>query len=467
MRQVVLGEARLRPAAEAAAGESLGWFFRQWGGRYPRVDYAIAGHSVARAADPGGGYTHTIRVDKRAVAGDAPPVEPVSVTAVDGHGKPHELRWDGAGAHGALSFSSDSPKLRSVTLDPGGRLVESAAPDSPDDPKYDDRTPPRWKFLYNSFGLLFGSGGDVSASADFSFRKIHDNRSALRLQASTTDTVLAGGFVGYSRRFGEKITANRPVGSGSIGLSVLRLTDKLDHVPGTRVAFSLGFGEDDRLVVFEPLHLRGWSAGARWTLTRYDDEAYAGDVDPHGAAPRGTVLQTGSLAADYTFMSTPLDGQTIVANAEAGLVFGDLRGSAQLLAAGGQGGLRGYGGADLLGRARVAGHLEWRGVLTHDLNLNLGHFAWVRSVQMVGFVDAGAISGCLAYEDLFAERNLYASGGLGVRVFYDNFGVQPGMTGIEVAVPLVVRPRACLAGGNGRLPSSPPVFVYLTFVPPF
>jgi hypothetical protein len=465
MRQVVLGEARLRPAAEAAAGADLGWFFRQWGGRYPRVNYRLGDRSVAAA--PGGGWQHTVRVDKLAVAGDAPPLEPVTVVAVDGDGKKHELRWDGRGVHAELGFAATSRKLRSVTLDPQSRLVESGAPGSPDDPRYDDRTPPRWKFLYNSFGLLFGSGGDLSASADFSFRRIHDNRSALRLQAYTTDTVLAGGFLGFSRRFGQRITANRPLASGSFGVGYQRLTDKLDHVPGNRVSLSASLGADDRLVLFEPMRLRGWSLGARWTMTRYDQEAYADDVNLSGAAPRGEILHTGSVAADYTLMATPLDGHTIVANAEGAVVFGDLRGSAQLLGAGGQGGLRGYGGADLLGRVRLTGHVEWRGTLTHDLNLNLGHFAWVRSVQMIGFVDAGAISGCTSYADAFASDNLYANGGLGVRIFYDNFGVQPGMTGIEVAVPFVVRPRRCLGSGPAQLPSSPPFFLYLTFVPPF
>ena len=468
MRRVVLGEARLRPAAEAVAGQDLGWFFRQWGGKYPRVNYKLAGHT-ARA--DGAAWKHKVRVEKQQVAGDAPPVEPVEVAVVDGAGKKIVLAWDGRGDAAELELSSSSSRLRSITLDPRGRLVEAAPPGSPDDPRFDDRTPPRWTFLYNSFGLLFGSGGDVSAQADFSFRRIHDNRRVLRLQAFTTDTVLAGGFVGFSRRFGEKIAANRPKGSLGFGLGLQRLTDKLDFVPGVRASLSVGVGQDDRIALFEPLRLRGWSVGARWTLTRFDDVAPIdldgdGDIDDSGV-PRGEVLETGSVAAEYAHVSTPLDGHTIVADVEGAVVFGDLRGSAQLLAAGGQGGLRGYGGSELLGRARVTGHVEWRGMLTHDLNVNFGHFLWLRSAQLVGILDVGAISSCGAYTDLFAGDNLYASAGLALRLFYDNFGVQPGMTGFEFAFPLALRPRACLGDGLARRAERPPFFFYLTFVPPF
>ncbi len=468
MRQIVLGEARLRPAAEKAAGQPLGWFFRQWGGKYPRVNYRLAGSTRESVGEA---WKHTLRIEKQQGASDTPPVEPVEVVAVDGDGKKHELRWDGYGAGVSLTFTASSKKLRSITLDPRSRLVESAPPGSPDDPRFDDRTPPRWKFLYNSFGLLFGSGGDVSASADFSFRRIHDNRNALRLQAFTTDTVLVGAFAAYSPRFGPKIAANRPLGSMNFGMGLQRLTDKLDHVPGTRVSFSAGIVQDDRLLLFEPLHLRGWSAAARWTMTRFDDEPFSdGNGDgmlDHTETPRGEILHTGSLSGDYTMVFTPRDGHTIVTNLDAAVVFGDLRGSAQLLAAGGQGGLRGYGGAELLGRLRLTGHVEWRGTIAHDLNLNLGHFAWLRSLQLVSFIDAGAISGCSEYGDVFAGDNLYANAGLGLRFFYENFGVQPAMTGIEVAFPFVVRPRSCLAGGPAKLPERPPLFIYLTFVPPF
>jgi hypothetical protein len=184
------------------------------------------------------------------------------------------------------------------------------------------------------------------------------------------------------------------------------------------------------------------------------------------AMREGSLLQTVSLFADVTRFVTPTDGHTFVGNLEAAAVFGDIEERAQLIGGGGLGGLRGYAPASLFGRARVLAHGEWRGSLSHRLDANLGHFAMVRAFGLAAFADVGALSSCEGYVDLVEPDNLFASVGMGLRLFYDNFGVQPGMMALDFAVPLVVRPRGCLDLPE-RLPAGPNFMVYLTFIPPY
>ena len=83
-------------------------------------------------------------------------------------------------------------------------------------------------------------------------------------------------------------------------------------------------------------------------------------------------------------------------------------------------------------------------------------------------MDAGAVSSCDAYGDLFAGRNLFVNVGVGLRFNYDDLGVQPGLTALDIAVPLALRPRECLGRQTIDLSGGrPPVMVILSFLPPF
>lgn len=455
MRAVVLGERGVRAAAEAAYGEPLGWFFRQWNGPYPEVDYALGARRREKLA--GGTWRHTITVEKRVPPGRPAPVEPVEVRVVDGGGARHLLRWDGRGDRGEVVLETASGSLRSVHLDPRYRLVQAAPPGSPDDPRFDDRDPPRLKFLYNNFGALLSvTDLSVALAADFSFRRIHDNRNALRLQLYTTESVTVGGSIGYSRYFGPKITPNRPLGALAFRFGFARLDDDYAAGPGNRLSLSVGIGADDREVIFEPLRARGWSAGGTWSVTRFDA------LEGTDASYRQTV----SVYGDVTKIVTPVDGHTFVGSVEAAAVAGDIEFRSQLLGAGGPTSLRGYAIGEIFGRSRLLAHGEWRGALRHDLGVNVGHFAFLRGVGAAAFVDVGALSGCSSYTDLVDADSLYASAGFGLRLFYDNFGVQPGMMALDLAVPLVIRPRDCL-NVPAAVTTRPPFMIYLTFLPPF
>jgi hypothetical protein len=455
MRDVALGKRRLIDAARAHSGKDLDWFFAQWSGRPPRVDYRLGEISVRKIGER---FRHRIAVIKQQVAAERVPVEPVEVRVVDDEDHEHTLRWEGDGPRGVVELDSDDASLELVQLDPRHRLIETTPAGSADDPLFNDRWPPRWKFLYNQFGLLVGSDGTVEVNADFSFRRVNDNRNLWRMAAFSNSQVLAGGSVAYSRRFGPKVLPNRPLNSLSLSLGGQRLTPGVNGSPGSRVSLGVGFSSDDRVAAIEPFSGEGILLGAHLTLTRFDD------VDD---APRaGDVLVTGGVGADYTRMFTPLDGHTLVLAAEAGLVFGDIGARSQLLGPGGQGGLRGYGGTTLFGRSDLIGHIEWRGNISHTLDINVGHLAWWRNVNLAGFIDAGVLSSCDGIADFEAGQAFYASAGFGLRAGYDMLGIQGGFLGIDVAVPLVRQGRECL-DVPAEVMKLPPLLIYLNFIPPF
>jgi hypothetical protein len=453
MRDVVNGRAPLRAAAETALGEDLGWFFAQWNGRFPRVNYVVG---EVETEPRGTRFVHHIVVEKQAIAGDRPPVEPVTVAVVDGDGGRHTLRWNGKGARGVVEVETTTPELRSISVDPAARLPEAGERTAATDPEFDNRTPPRWTFLYNNFGAQLDSQGNFGAIADFSFKRVRDNQNLLRFFATTSESVLFGVYAGYTRRFGPRVLPNLPLGRWGGGLSLQRLNDSFAGLPGSRLVLSFGVGQDDRILGFEPRRARTWVLGARYAITRFDDD---------GSSPAGgDLLQTQGVSGEYTLITTPRTGHTVAMNVEGAVTFGDLEAKAQLLGAGGVGGLRGYGLDEIFGRLRVTAHVEYRLDLVRDLDWNLGHLAWLRTIGLAAFVDAGAVSGCESYG--VGTNDLFAGAGGGIRFFYDNFGVQSGMTAIDVAVPLVRRSRACF-GEQDDTTARPPLLVYFQFVPPF
>jgi hypothetical protein len=456
MRAVLLEGQPLEVAAEAAAGRKLDWFFRQWAGPYPAVDYRLGPRRVRRVGPRS--WRHEIAIEKLTPSGGEIPVEPVEVAATDETGRRELGRWNGEGTRGEVELVAASPDLAAAEIDPRGRLVEQRIDGAPDDPKLDDRDPAEIKFLYNGFGALLDfSNLTVGLLLDFGLRRVHDVRHSARLQLFSSNQVTVGGAVGYQYHFGRVITPLRLSRAVDVTATVSRLDPGFGDAPSaaTRISLGASVGYDDRLFVFEPKHALSWVVGARYTLTRFDAEAQ-------------DLLRTYSFFGGLTHIFTPVGGNTLVLNLDAAVVAGDVLARSQLAAAGGAGGLRGYGPAELFGRARILGHLEWRGVMSHDLDWNFGQLFMVRGITAAAFLDAGAVSGCVDAGDLLASDNLLADAGFGFRIIYDNFGVQPGVTSIDVAVPLVLRPRTCLGHETVNLSGGrPPVMVFLTFLPPF
>jgi hypothetical protein len=450
----------VRGAAEAAYGASLDWFFRQWSRPYPVVDYRLAGTS-SQPLDMGG-YEHAITVERQTAATDQPPVEPVTVEVVLEDGERRRLRWDGRGQTGVLRFRAGARVAR-VVVDPERRLVERALPGDSSHPRFDNRDVHRVRFVYNSFGVLLNVT-DLSAllAADFSLGRVHDVHHRTRLSIFTSASVAVGLTARYSRGFGPEVAPDNLLSSASLRLSAQRLRSGFfgddDERAASRLSLGVGLSSSDRVFAFEPRFSRDIGAGASMTVTRRDAIDRA-----DGSHDSADYLVSGALAANLTRLHTLAGTHTLGLEVDGSLVFGELETRSQLVSAGGAEGVRGYAPAALFGRARLMMRAEYRHVFVHDVNWNLGHYNWARGFGGALFADVVALSPCESY-DLAAAEHLYASAGYGLRMFYDSFGTLPQLMRVDLAVRLVDRNRDCLGAPMG---SSPPVMVYVSFLPPF
>src|SRR5262249_23176918 len=150
------------------------------------------------------------------------------------------------------------------------------------------------------------------------------------------------------------------------------------------LALSLSY--DGRQSIAEPTSAWLFSTGARYTLTSFD--------------VGGSALQTGSLFAGAGRIFALADLHTFSVGIDAAVLGGDIQYRPQLLGAGGDGALPGYDAGELFGRATLLGHLEWRSVVVHDLDWNIGHLSRVRGFGVSANFDAGFVSGCDGYGDL-------------------------------------------------------------------
>jgi hypothetical protein len=447
--RAMLDGAPLRPTAEREHGATLDWFFKQWLGPYPPVDYRFV--DVRSQKRQKGSWLHTARVIK---LGAAPPVEPVEVRAVDKRGNVETQVWDGQGRTHDFAFNMEAP-LSTIEIDPRGRLVEDL-PGSNDDLKFDDRRPPRWKFIYNNFGGLvyFFPTLGLDLSLDFSLSRILDLKHSLRFFLYRSQSTQVGLSASYTRAYGRKVTAARLTSAWTGTLGIGRIDPTFGQAlgagskpnPGTQLSASLSWGYDDRLFVWEPLRALSLGASAGVTETVLDDR---------------TVLSQGTVSAGWESIVPVADGHGFAFSLSSAITFGDLSIARQMLSAGGAGGLRGYDLQALLGRWRVNGRVEYRQVYVHDLNINLLHVLYVRGIGGGLFAEGGVVSPCESYAP-DAHSGAFDVG-YTIRVFGDWFGASQTTLNIDLAVPLTRASRGCF---GPAVPTTPFGF-YFAFGPPW
>jgi hypothetical protein len=440
----------LRPEAETVEGGALDWFWKQWLGPYPKVDYRFA--SVKSERLDRRGWRHTAVVFKR---GDNPPIEPVEVRAVDSKGNTQTERWDGVGREHTYVFEMPG-RLRVIEIDPNGRLIEDL-PGSNDDLKFDDRQPPRWKFVYNNFGglLRFFPTLGLDLSLDFSLSRILDLKHAMRFVVYRSESTQVGITGSYTRAFGRKITAARLSSAVTATLGGARIDPSFGQAvgagtkPGTLVSASLGWGYNNRLFAWEPRRELSLGASIGAAETILDD---------------GTLLSQATAAAGWESIIPLADAHGLALSLGGAITFGDLKIARQMLSAGGGGGLRGYDVESLLGRWRAIARVEWRHLFTHELNFNVLHSLYLRGLAGAVFVEAGMVSPCESYAP--DSKSAAVDVGYTIRAFADWFGVSQTTINIDFAVPLVRNDRACfgqLVSAANRVPFG----FFFSFAPPW
>jgi hypothetical protein len=461
-----------RPFAQAAAeifGADLSWFWRQWLGALPRVNYHLAGVRVVPA--PGGDGSHVVVDVSREGAAVR---EPCEVRIVDRSGAEQILIWDDAAA--THRFELDLPTgLKSVEIDPRDRLVETALGSlkPSDDPRYDNGQPTRWRLLYEGFGALLNvSTLTANFEAAFLLKPQHDLRHAILMTAFHSESVDIGAGAAYFWNFGPQADKNSLQSSLFGGVDVSRINPSFGLGAGDRGEPGLTFSgrvsvaHDSRDFLYDPWHAIGASAAVGYSLTALDS---------------GEKLSQVAFGVEALRLIEMAPGHVLALDAGAAATFGDIRLPAQLTAAGGPAGLRGFMADELLARANARATIQLRDDYISGLSWNLMHLTTVRGFAGTVFADAAAISTCDDYG--FSTRRIFSDVGYSFRVLHDAFGVYQQLLSIDLAVPLDRRNEVgtCLGRpvppfANNVLtrervrlpfPDRPPFVIQVSFVPSF
>lgn len=422
-RDVVAG-AQLLEAAEAHLGADGVATVRAWWGRYPDLQYSLQSWSSEPA--PGacdvGPTCHRARVTVRRTGEVA--AEPVQVRLVDDDGGEREVWVESSTAAARTVTATLAAALDLVVLDPHGRLAETPSVEVPS-PKYDNRSRPQWRFLLNSFNVLYSpSANNLDTALDVGFSRRRDVRWRFAARASyAPEAVSLSTRASY--RFGHRVTPDQLAQwvGGVIGGEYLRPEFAGTEESAVAVSGTLFWGYDDRKTAWAPeagLGLRASLGVSHSFGTPSADQ----DVTRDAVNLTLRALKSWRLDAAHQL--------SIRASAGAYL-FGTPR-NQLLYALGGRRNVRGYVVDDGVGRARGIVSAEWVHPLMPDLDLNAAWLVWVTGLDGALYADV-AVLGDDPLDAL--SRAPRADVGYGFRVYLDYFGVRPGVMALDLALPLV------------------------------
>lgn len=433
--------------AERAYGHTLDWFFDQWLGEYPQVDYWVGDVRSRRVPD---GWEHTIVVHKRS---RTPVVEPVQVLVTDKDGAARFVVWNGqAGSamtlareplQGTHTFVVRTPaKLDSVRLDPRKRLVQTPIEPENVDPAFNDRDRPQFRFLYTGAGLSVAASEFVNAGtpsarfnaiAGFAAFEASLRRDLRRtghvLVARDRESIVAVGS-GVNLWWGKKANAQRRRGRVRLFLTGGWLSDgSLDPTGGVRLTERVSVIHDTRRFGWWPQRGRRLSLGVMARQTLRDHE---GQADHRlDMATDATWVQLWPLAQDHV-IATQLRGELVVPIVRDP----EFR---SLTRVGGIGGLSGYAADEAFGLGQVAVQAEYRHVFVRNLHANGAHLFYGRSLGGVAFAGTATTSRCDGYGGWFGPDSWYAHVGYALTARLSILGVSPQLLKVEASVPLVRR----------------------------
>jgi hypothetical protein len=329
--------------------------------------------------------------------------------------------------------------LKLVELDPERRLADRLHPPGLD-PRFDDRDPARWRFLLNNItGLLAVTNQQLTASADFSLRRVGDLRHRFDFVGQYAPDGYELGST-WSYGWGDEVTPLRLAQRTGLGLTgdMLRVSRGIGH-PGYEVSATAFHVYDTRPSLISAYEGKGLSM--RLVLAR--------------GADRDGRSYTYARASASALGIVPLSGyHALVGRVRGDALVGDPPAQQDLRLGGRYTTGRGYEVDEGFGRRRLVASVEDRHAWSVNTRSDLFGLMMLTGVEGAVFADA-------VYMPLSTPacgRDVFFDVGYGLRFLVDVLNVSPSSIAVDVGVPL----NRCAAAGDRA-----PVTVYLAFVQSF
>lgn len=446
--------------AESVWGYELDWFFDQWLGEYPEVDYAVG--KLVRKKLSQGHWRTTIEIWKSSAA---PVLEPVQVEAIESDGTRHNLIWNGEAVPGKAldeqplkwvhTFEIDtSHRIEYVRVDPRFRITETSRiptfpggrPDN-NDPRFNNRRPGNRRFIYTGVGIAIAASEFLNAETPGarvnSIAGFFAFEAGLRRDLRTTGTfsvfkdreVLVGAGAAANFFFLEKVNRQRRRLRLRASLTGAWLgTNGLDPRGGVRTEETLLLSDDTRQFGFWPDRGHRISGGIRFSQVRRLEAGQTDDRD--SASVFAEWVQLWPIAHDHVIASR-LAGEVVLP------INSDLEYRA-LPRVGGLGGLSAFVADEAFGRSVLTAQVEYRHVFLNDLRVNAANLAWWRSFGGALFGGVSTFSGCADYNGMFTRGQWRGQVGYGLTAYVHYLGLAPQLLRLEAAVPIGRARTACL-----------------------
>ncbi len=419
--ELLRGDATLRTVADRHLGDA-GWFFEQWYGAYPKVNYRLGELSDIRLAD--GRYRHLVEVIREG----AVIREPVPVRLEDEGGAEEELVWDSDRHKAVLEWISGAP-LAHAEIDPAHRLVE-AAELTGGHPFADNTNRLPWRPPMFTRLVLWGdlTTGDPYIQLGFWFRRKYDVTNVFSLDLDYTPSAY-GGQLGFYRFFGKKRTLNARSWVFGPTISAIRYravdSETLEIPDESKAAATMGsvgisLARDTRVYGWDPLSGTAVGVGGSYAFGRSDD---------------GRTLHVGRMGLQTGTLLSPGIRNTVAIYGGAFGVLGDPV-AANLVSLSDRRLLRGFEIDETYGRLGLFAVVEYRHTLADAAHVKAPAYSWFDRFQGALFVAGGTASEPGSLDGLFTSQRLFTEVGYGLRVHLLLFGFQQYILALDFAYPL-------------------------------